>query len=651
MTPVRVVFFGSPAFAVPSLRAVAAGTTLVAVVSQPDRPAGRGQAPSPPAVKVAATALGVPVIQPETLRTPEAEATLAAFGADLFVVVAYGRILPQRLLDLPRLGPWNVHASLLPRLRGAAPIQWSLIRGDSETGVVDHAHGGRPRHRAGGGDARAGDRRRRHGGDAVRQARRAGRRAARRDAARDRRRTRHADAAGARRRDAGADADQGGRPPALRSAGARRLRARARRRSVAGRERDAGRRAAEAVRAARRRRDGGDETAPAGRGAGPPARGAGGRLRRRRDRVRASCSCRDGGACRPRRCSPGTASRRARSSRDRPGRKPPPRASRRPGASRRRPPAPQGRSRAHGPFAGPGGARARRGRAARTPTARCRRRWIARPRSARRTGGWRPSWSTACCAGAARIDRALQRAGDQRARQAGPARADRAAGRRVPDPVPRSRAGLRGRRRRRRRVQADRGARRGGVRERAACAGSARQGEPPLPDAAVDPAGYLVAAAGLPAWLAELLLAELPAAEALAFAASIADPAPVTLRANTGRVTRDAAGGRARVGAGGRAAGAVGGRAGRARRAAAGRARLDPGLARGPVRDRRRRRADRGRAVRRGGGRAHPGRVRGQRRQDRAPAGARRRSRARRRDRHRRRQAGRRARDAAGAWG
>jgi len=136
VTPVRVVFFGSPAFAVPSLRAVAAGTTLVAVVSQPDRPAGRGQAPSPPAVKVAATALGVPVIQPESLRTPEAEAALAAFGADLFVVVAYGRILPQRLLDLPRLGPWNVHASLLPRLRGAAPIQWSLIRGDSETGVA-----------------------------------------------------------------------------------------------------------------------------------------------------------------------------------------------------------------------------------------------------------------------------------------------------------------------------------------------------------------------------------------------------------------------------------------------------------------------------------------------------------------------------------
>jgi len=133
--PLRVVFFGSPAFAVPSLRAVAAEATLVAVVSQPDRPAGRGQTPAPPAVKVAATALGVPVIQPEKIRTPETEAALAAFAADLFVVVAYGRILPQRLLDLPRLGAWNVHASLLPRLRGAAPIQWSIIRGDARTGV------------------------------------------------------------------------------------------------------------------------------------------------------------------------------------------------------------------------------------------------------------------------------------------------------------------------------------------------------------------------------------------------------------------------------------------------------------------------------------------------------------------------------------
>jgi methionyl-tRNA formyltransferase len=136
MTPPRAVFFGSPAFAVPALRAVAANTTLVAVVSQPDRPAGRGQAATPPAVKIAAIELSVPVIQPEKVRTPETAAALAALRADLFVVVAYGRILPQALLDLPRLGAWNVHASLLPKLRGAAPIQWSIIRGDSETGVA-----------------------------------------------------------------------------------------------------------------------------------------------------------------------------------------------------------------------------------------------------------------------------------------------------------------------------------------------------------------------------------------------------------------------------------------------------------------------------------------------------------------------------------
>ena len=135
MTRVRALFFGSPAFAVPSLRALAAETELLGVVSQPDRPAGRGQTATPPAVKVAAQALGARVIQPEKLRTPEALAELGAFGADLFVVVAYGRILPQAILDLARLGAYNVHASLLPRLRGAAPIQWPIIRGDSETGV------------------------------------------------------------------------------------------------------------------------------------------------------------------------------------------------------------------------------------------------------------------------------------------------------------------------------------------------------------------------------------------------------------------------------------------------------------------------------------------------------------------------------------
>jgi methionyl-tRNA formyltransferase len=131
----RAVFFGSPAFAVPSLQVAAAATQLCAVVSQPDRPAGRGQASSAPAVKLAAQALGVPIFQPEKVRTPETLATLAAFEADIFIVVAYGRVLPQTLLDLPRLGPFNVHASLLPKLRGAAPVQWAIINGDHETGV------------------------------------------------------------------------------------------------------------------------------------------------------------------------------------------------------------------------------------------------------------------------------------------------------------------------------------------------------------------------------------------------------------------------------------------------------------------------------------------------------------------------------------
>jgi methionyl-tRNA formyltransferase len=132
----RAVFFGSPAFAVPFLEATAQATNVVAVVSQPDRPAGRGQQLAEPAVKVAARHLGLPVLQPEKVRTPDFEATLRALDADVFVVVAYGRILPQGLLDLPRRGCWNVHGSLLPKLRGAAPIQWSIIRGDTKTGVA-----------------------------------------------------------------------------------------------------------------------------------------------------------------------------------------------------------------------------------------------------------------------------------------------------------------------------------------------------------------------------------------------------------------------------------------------------------------------------------------------------------------------------------
>ena len=133
----RVAFFGSPQFAVPFLEVIAASADceLLAVVSQPDRPAGRGKQVTRPPVKVAASRLGMPVLQPERIRTPEFEAALRGLAPDL------GRRglrphLPQALLDVPRLGPWNVHASLLPRLRGAAPIQWAIIRGETETGVA-----------------------------------------------------------------------------------------------------------------------------------------------------------------------------------------------------------------------------------------------------------------------------------------------------------------------------------------------------------------------------------------------------------------------------------------------------------------------------------------------------------------------------------
>jgi methionyl-tRNA formyltransferase len=131
----RIVFFGSPEFAVPSLAAVASDHEVVAVVTRPDRAAGRGMKQAPPPVKDLAAHLGLPVLAPATLRAPALVADLAARRPDLFVVVAYGRILPPELLAIPALGPWNVHASLLPRYRGAAPIQWAIMRGESQTGV------------------------------------------------------------------------------------------------------------------------------------------------------------------------------------------------------------------------------------------------------------------------------------------------------------------------------------------------------------------------------------------------------------------------------------------------------------------------------------------------------------------------------------
>ncbi len=135
VTRPRALFFGTPDFAVPCLDALAAIMDVVTVVTQPDRPRGRGLELAPPPVKVRAEALGVPVIQPVKVRTPEFAASLRALDADVAVVVAYGRILPRAVLEAPRLGCVNVHASLLPRWRGAAPIQWAIARGDAETGV------------------------------------------------------------------------------------------------------------------------------------------------------------------------------------------------------------------------------------------------------------------------------------------------------------------------------------------------------------------------------------------------------------------------------------------------------------------------------------------------------------------------------------
>ena len=127
---------GTPAFAVPSLRALASATTLVGVVSQPDRPRGRGLASQPSPVAAAAGALGAPLLRPTSVRTPETLEALAQWRPDLLVVAAYGKILPPALLDLPTLAPINVHASLLPRYRGAGPIAASILAGDAETGVT-----------------------------------------------------------------------------------------------------------------------------------------------------------------------------------------------------------------------------------------------------------------------------------------------------------------------------------------------------------------------------------------------------------------------------------------------------------------------------------------------------------------------------------
>jgi methionyl-tRNA formyltransferase len=133
----RIVFMGSGAFAIPSLLALeGAGHRIEAVVTQPDRPKGRGRAPSPPPVKPIALERGMRVLQPERIRSPEGQTLIRDLAPDIQVVVAYGQILPTAVIDLAPLGTVNVHGSLLPRWRGAAPVQWAIAEGDLETGVT-----------------------------------------------------------------------------------------------------------------------------------------------------------------------------------------------------------------------------------------------------------------------------------------------------------------------------------------------------------------------------------------------------------------------------------------------------------------------------------------------------------------------------------
>ncbi|MEF7437026.1 methionyl-tRNA formyltransferase [Paenibacillus lautus] len=133
----NIVFMGTPAFAVPSLEMlIAEGYTIAAVVTQPDRPQGRKKVLTPTPVKEAALRHGIPVLQPQRLRNPEAVAELAEYKPDLIVTAAYGQILPKSVLDMPALGCLNVHGSLLPAYRGGAPIQRSIINGESVTGIT-----------------------------------------------------------------------------------------------------------------------------------------------------------------------------------------------------------------------------------------------------------------------------------------------------------------------------------------------------------------------------------------------------------------------------------------------------------------------------------------------------------------------------------
>ena len=132
----RLIFLGTPAFAVPTLEAVARKHEVIAAITQPDRPKGRGRELAESEVKQAALRLGLPVYQPERIKRPEAQAHLKELAPEIMVVVGYGQIIPQSVIDIAPRGIVNVHASLLPKYRGAAPIQWAIVNGETRTGVT-----------------------------------------------------------------------------------------------------------------------------------------------------------------------------------------------------------------------------------------------------------------------------------------------------------------------------------------------------------------------------------------------------------------------------------------------------------------------------------------------------------------------------------
>lgn len=136
--PWKAIFMGTPAFAVPSLESLVryAGVDIVSVVTQPDQPKGRGLTLTPSPIKVVAHQIGLPVLQPEKIRNEEFLSLIRKQEPEIIIVVAYGKILPKALLEVPRLGAVNVHGSLLPKYRGAAPIQWAIINGERKTGVT-----------------------------------------------------------------------------------------------------------------------------------------------------------------------------------------------------------------------------------------------------------------------------------------------------------------------------------------------------------------------------------------------------------------------------------------------------------------------------------------------------------------------------------